>query len=49
MKECIHKTEKGYCTVFERGCDANTCNPYCCEYEPIQKKKEGTKCLERNR
>ena len=34
MKECSHKTESGYCTAFERECDAHTCNPYCCEYEP---------------
>lgn len=34
MKDCAHKTESGYCTAFERECDADTCNPYCCEYEP---------------
>lgn len=37
MKECAHKTESGYCTVFERECDVNTCNPYCCEYEATNK------------
>ena len=32
MDECVHLTD-WYCMVFERPCDKETCNEFCCEFE----------------